>query len=224
MNPKGPTTGLDLFAALLRLEQVVLAAESLAETRFIITNETRSLAPFVQAVLFSGKSDESLRVDALSNLSEVDRTTPFVAWAERLAQHLSSTLPGREVTALGSEHLSTALRREWPDFALPHLLWIPLHARENHRQGALLLSRDLAWTAQEQALFTHLACIYAFALQRFNVRKRWHSQQARTRKIALWTSLLLLYRVRTLISPSGKTRNQRRPQARPMKMLQLTFS
>lgn len=192
MNPKGPTTGLDLFAALLRLEQVVLAAESLAETRFIITNETRSLAPFVLAVLFSGKSDESLRVDALSNLSEVDRTTPFVAWAERLAQHLSSTLPGREVTALGSEHLSTALRREWPDFALPHLLWIPLHARENHRQGALLLSRDLAWTAQEQALFTHLACIYAFALQRFNVRKRWHWQQARTRKIALWTSLLLL--------------------------------
>ena len=87
MESKGLSSGLDLFAALLRLEQVVLAAETQAETRFIIANETRSLAPFVQAVLLGGSQDESLRVDALSNLSEVDRTTPFVAWAERLAQH-----------------------------------------------------------------------------------------------------------------------------------------
>lgn len=182
MSPATPPSGLELFAALLRLEQVVLSAETVAETRFIIVNETRSLSPFIQAILLTGKNDETLHVDALSNLSEVDRTTPFAAWAERLAEHLSGTLPGRAVTALTPEHLTPALRRDWADFASTHLLWVPLHTREHQRQGALLLSRESAWSPQELALLGHLACIYAFALQRFKTPPRFHWRQARTRK------------------------------------------
>ena len=177
-------TTLDLFAALLRLEQVVLSAESLAETRFIIANETRSLSPFILAVLLRGREDESLHLEAHSNISEVDRTTPFAAWCERLAQHLSMTLPGRAVAALTPEHLTPDLRRDWPDFAASQLLWVPLFTRETHRQGALLLSRDSAWSPQEQALLGHLAGIYAFALGRFSTTVRWQGywRQAMTRK------------------------------------------
>lgn len=192
MNTKLLPAGLDLFAALLRLEQVVLSAETQAETRFVITNETRSLSPFVQGVLLGGRQDETLRVDAVSNLSDVDRTTPFLAWVERLAKHVSANLPGHEILALTPEHLTPELRREWPDFALPHLLWMPLFSKENQRQGVLLLSRETPWTAQELALLSHLARVYAFALQRFHVRRRWHWQQAHMRKRALWAGLLLV--------------------------------
>jgi multidrug resistance efflux pump len=192
MNDSNPTTGLDLFAALLRLEQVVLSAESLAETRYIIANETRKLAPFIQAILLTGSEDELLRVAALSNISDVDRTTPLVAWAERLARHLSDTLPGRAVTALAPEQLTPALRREWADFAASQLLWVPLYVRDAHRQGVLLISKNSPWSPQEQALLTHLACIYAFALQRFQKRPRWHWQQARTRKWAALGALALV--------------------------------
>lgn len=192
MRDANAVNGLDLFAALLRLEQVVLSAESLAETRFIIANETSKLTPYIQAVLLTGREDERLQVQTLSNISDADRTTPFAAWVERLAKHLSTTLPGRAVAAVMPEHLTPELRREWPDFAASHLLWVPLFVRDAHRQGALLLSKESAWSPQEQALLTHLACIYAFALQRFKPRPRWHWQQAKTRKMAALTGLLLL--------------------------------
>ena len=142
MNAPKTANALDLFAALLRLEQAVLSAESLAETRFIIANETRSLSPFVQAVLLCGREDESLRVDAHSNLSEVDRTAPFVAWCERLAQHLSITRPGRAVTAITPEDLTPHLRREWADFAASHLLWLPLFTRVRAAVQPQLLNKD----------------------------------------------------------------------------------
>jgi multidrug resistance efflux pump len=183
--------GLDLFAALLRLEQVVLSADSLAETRFIIANETRKLAPYIQAVLLTGNEDEPLQVQALSSISDVDRTTPFSAWIERLAKHVSTAMPGSTVTALTADHLTPDLRREWPDFAAAHLLWLPMYVREGHRQGVLLLSRESSWSAPEQALLTHLACIYAFALQRFKSGHRLHWQQRKTQKIAALSALLL---------------------------------
>ena len=176
---------------MLRLEQVVLAAESLAETRFIMTNETRALTPFVQAVLFIGRQDESLRVGNLSDLSEVDRTTPYVAWAERLAQHLSVHLPGPSVTALNAEHMTPTLRREWAELASACLLWVPIHTDEQHRQGALLLSRETAWDPQEQALLSHLSHVYAFALKRFSRRSRFNWHQPRTQKLAALGALTL---------------------------------
>jgi multidrug resistance efflux pump len=192
MSSNPPSTALELFAALLRLEQVVLSAETPAETRYIIANETRTLSHFGQAVLLTGAQDSPLQVDALSNLSDVDRSTPYVAWVERLAQHVSSMFPGREVMALTSEHLTPALRREWPDYGLAHLLWVPLFTRENQRQGVLLLGREAAWLPQELALLSHLAFIYAFALTRFGARKPWHWRQARTRRLAVLVAIAVV--------------------------------
>lgn len=184
--------GLEMFAALLSLEQGVLATESLTETRFIIANETRKLAPFIQAVLFSGKSDESLRVSALSNISDVDRSTPFVAWAERLAAHVSANAPDASVSPLTPESLTPALRREWADFAPANLLWVPLFNRVHHRQGVLILGRDSSWSPQELALLSHLGCIYAFSLERFHRPSRFNWQQTRTRNLTALTGLALL--------------------------------
>ncbi len=192
MRDSPQVNGLDLFAALLRLEQVVLSADSLAETRFIIANETRKLAPYIQAILLLGHEDAPLHVQALSSISDVDRTTPFSAWVERLAEHVSSSVPGRAVMDISPEHLTPALRREWPDFASAYLLWIPLYVRDGHREGVLLLSKALPWSAQEKALLSHLACIYAFALQRFKPSPRWHWRQAKTRKAVALSALLLL--------------------------------
>lgn len=176
---------LDLFAALLRLEQMVLSAQSLAETRFVITNETRALSPCIQATLLVGQLDEPLQVECLSDVSEVDRTTPFVAWTERMATHVSTHCPGRAIIPVQADQLSSQLRREWPDFAAACLLWVPLYSAEHQRQGALLLSREQPWQARELALLNHLATIYAVALQRHNRSKRWHWRQPRTRKWVL---------------------------------------
>ena len=183
---------MDLLAALLRLEQMVLSAETLVEARYIIANETRTLCPFIQAVLLTGTLDEPLRAAALSNISDVDRTTPMVAWVERTAQHLASHNPGRAPLSVTPDHLSPALSRDWAEFASPQLLWLPLFNREHHRQGAVLLSREEPWRPHELALLGHLAIVYAFALARFARRRRWHWRQTRSRVLLSATLLTLL--------------------------------
>ena len=185
MKPSSVASGLDMFAALLRLEQSVLQAESLAEARFIIVNETRSLSPFVQGVLLVGREDETLKAGALSDISEVDRSTPFVAWAERLAWHVAAQQSSSSPVAITPDQLTPELRRDWPDFASSHLLWVPLQTRPHLRQGALLLSREHAWSPQELALLSHLAGIYGFALDHHRPRRRWQWQP---RNGALWAS------------------------------------
>jgi multidrug resistance efflux pump len=172
MSSTQPHAALDMFAALLQLEKLALEAETLPELRFVITNATRTLSPFVQSVLYSDAGRGSLRVRCLSNVSDVDRASPYVAWAERLAKHVGSQGEMREIRAISPESLTPALRREWPDYASACLLWIPLYARSADRQGVLLLSRESAWTPQELALLTHLAGTYAHALRSFGRRRQ----------------------------------------------------
>ena len=68
--------------------RLVLDAETLVETRYVIANATRTLSPFVQSILFSDAGNKRLRVSYVSNVSDVDRASPYIAWAERLTAHL----------------------------------------------------------------------------------------------------------------------------------------
>ena len=167
MNPAPPASPLDLFASLLQLEKLVLEAQTLPETRFVITNATRQLSPFIQAILLTGRPGGGLQTTSLSNISEVDRSSPFLAWTERLAKHLTQSGRSQALHPLTPDELTPELRREWVEFASASLLWIPLMAREGQMQGALLLGREEAWSNQETALLGHLSIIYAHALERF---------------------------------------------------------
>ena len=191
MSAPTPTAGLEMFAALLRLEQLVLAAPTRAEVRFIIANETRQLLPYTQSTLLVGRADESLRVETMGSISEVDRTAPMVAWLEQLASHWAAqpANAAAQISALTPEAMTADLRRAWPDFAGPQLLWVPLAAREGARQGVLLLGREAACTPAELALVSHLARIYGAALERFGTRRRWNWKQPRTRVIAAGVAL-----------------------------------
>ncbi|MEN9762195.1 MAG: hypothetical protein RI906_2021 [Pseudomonadota bacterium] len=185
MTSSAPANPLELFAALLQLEKLALEAETLAETRFVISNATRTLSPFVQSIYYADTRHNALRVACLSNVSDVDRSTPYVAWAERLAKHLVTSGKDQELHTLSPDVLTPALRREWAEFASAFLLWIPLFARGRQRQGVLLLSRETAWTPQELALLTHLSTIYAHALERFRRRNRSARGRLRGALIAL---------------------------------------
>ncbi len=175
MNGALPSTALDGFAALLQLEKMALEAESLQETRFVITNATSGLSPYVQAVFLGHSGSRSLRVQCLSSVSDVDRTSPFVAWVERVAKHLDAGGEHLEAKPVTPDQLSAELRRDWAELASAYLLWLPLNTRGTDRQGVLLLSREAAWSPQELALLKHLSLVYGHALERFasRSRRRW---------------------------------------------------
>lgn len=184
-------TALNQFAAMLRLEQLVRAAETLLEAGFIIVNETRSLAPYTQAVLLLGRADEPLKVTRLSNLSEVDRTTPYVAWVESVARHLAAQEEADAPFVINANALTPDQRRDWVDMAPPDLLWLPLNAAWHGRQGALILAREGAWTPQEIVLLSHLAGSYAFSILALRPRMRLAWRGKRMRNL-LWVGIAVL--------------------------------
>lgn len=165
---------MEHVGALLRLEQAVRSAESTVEVSFLAVNETRSLAPYTQAVLLLGREAGRLRVSRLSNLSEVDRTAPFVTWVEELARHEERQPGALEPHVLVSATLPGVLAQEGADLAPPHLLWLPLVAAWRGRQGVLLLGRETAWQPHEISLLQHLAGGYAASLAALAPRLRVH--------------------------------------------------
>lgn len=180
-----PNGGL---AALLRLQQGVRDAETMAAAGFVIVNETRDLVPYVQATLLQGRGKGPLAVSRLSNLSEVDRTAPYVTWVEALARHVTQGQPSGEGDAprrIEPTALTPALRRDWADLAPPQLLWVPLVAAWRGRQGALVLARDEPWQDHEIAWISHLAGSYALALHGFAPRLSLAWRQPRLRR-SLW--------------------------------------
>ena len=172
MNAVSAPTALDGFAALLQLEKMALEAESLQETRFVITNATSNLSPYDQAVFLGYSGARRPRVQALSSVSDVDRTSPFVAWVERVARHLDASGEHLQAKPVTPDDLNAELRRDWAEFANACLLWLPMDGRASERQGVLLLSRQSAWSPQELALLKHLSLVYGHALERFSSRSR----------------------------------------------------
>ncbi len=172
---------MDRVAALLRLEQALRAAETLPEVGFLIVNDARQVAPYAQAVLLEGADGGALRVTRLSDLSEVDRTAPFITWLEALARHVRAREDAQAPLPLAAGMLTPPLRRDWVELAPPELLWLPLRGGPGGWQGALVLAREAPWEAHEVALLGHLADACAHAMRALAPRLRlgWRSRPAR---------------------------------------------
>ena len=70
--------------ALLRLQERARNAENIQELAFILTNETKVLVEFRQAILWTTRKV----VRALSCVSVVEKDAPFVQWVNQLSAQI----------------------------------------------------------------------------------------------------------------------------------------
>ena len=136
--------------ALLTLAALASRAASERELAFLLVNDSVSLLPYRQAVLWGPDQ----RVDTLSGVLAVDRQTPYVIWLEQLGQSLASradapAAPGTP-RRLSAEDLDPALAADWAQWWPAHALWIP--GSEPGAQPSWLLARDTPFSDQELAL------------------------------------------------------------------------
>lgn len=157
----------ETVAALLGLEQQLRKASSLAQLFYTLVNQTHRSIPYTQAILLQGDDLQAPKVVAVSDLPTVDYTSPYIAWAERLAKAVVAQGQANQPRLLGPESLDAELAAEWRSLELPdQLLWQPLvvEARDNEAVGALLLLRDQAWSEAEQGIAQHLGATAGHAL------------------------------------------------------------
>ncbi|NVK72096.1 HlyD family secretion protein [Marinomonas spartinae] len=164
-----------VVAQLLQIEQQVRRCETLTELSFVMVNMTKTLVPYEQAAYLIGSEIERLTVNALSDLSLVDRTTPFCAWLEQIAKREDSFESAANTHTIDSASWPAELANDLSEFSPNYMLWLPLFipSKPNQRVGVLWLAKSQPWTEKEIGLLQHLASSYAHALQFFVSRTGW---------------------------------------------------
>ncbi|NQY86831.1 MAG: HlyD family efflux transporter periplasmic adaptor subunit [Colwellia sp.] len=188
------------IAQLLQLEENCRNCDSAKELGYIIVNETRDLISYDQAVLISPDISAKLRVQAISDISVVEMTSPFTQWAEDVANHLlnldnSSSL---HVVNIQSD-LTLPQQTELKDFSPSNILWIPLTTKkEIEVEFYLMLFKNSLWSDNEKSLLKHLASSYSYFLyslhkSSFNIWLKNRSFNSKYVKIVLALILLLMF-------------------------------
>ncbi|MBR7889686.1 HlyD family efflux transporter periplasmic adaptor subunit [Marinomonas sp. A79] len=159
-------------AQLLKIEQQVRCCENATDLGFIMVNMTRSLVEYDQAAYLVGDELSRLKVSAISDISLVDRATPFSAWLEKVSSTIDGTALSTKAHPIDPTQWPAELSRELKEFSPPFMLWLPLliPSKPNQRVGVILLSKAQPWTDKEIGLLQHLASSYAHALQLFTKR------------------------------------------------------
>lgn len=184
------------IAQLLQIEQQVRCCETATDLGFILVNTTRDLVPYQHAVYLSGTELESLKINAISDIALVDRTTPFSAWLEQVSAVVNASDQVNKVHTIETKNLPAALLNDLNDFTAPYMLWLPLliPSKPNQRVGALWLAKSQPWTEKEIGLLQHLASSYAHAMQVFVHHSGWGVWRRRllSKKVSLVTAVVVI--------------------------------
>lgn len=177
---------------LLQIEQQMRCCETITELNFVMVNLTRTLVPYEQAAYLAGSELERLKLMAMSDLSLIDRTTPFCAWLEKIALREDSSELANQPHVIEIANLPIELSHELNTFSPPNMVWQPLFipSKPNQRVGVLILAKSQSWTDKEMGLLQHLALSYAHAMQVFSSRTGW--QYWRKKLLSKYASLILL--------------------------------
>lgn len=170
MNAALPSPAL---AGLVQLEQQARAAESLAMLGFVMVNDSHLLLPYRQALLWDAQAGRLL---SLSGLACVEHDAPFVHWISQQCRQWQTRCAGPALTVLHADSVAREDQAQWADYLPPHLVWLPLVARNGQLLGALLLAREQPLGPAETALLPLLQDAYAHA---------WHSLRPATRQRSL---------------------------------------
>ena len=121
-------------------------AESLRELEFFAVNDTRSLLPYRQGVLWFDQGG----VRSLSGVVKIEANAPYVQWLNRVCSLLSQQDKGSRL--ISETDMPEDLQEAWSDWLPAHAAWIPF--KQGDAKGGLLLARDLPWTETQLAVLS----------------------------------------------------------------------
>jgi hypothetical protein len=164
-NPATSNLEAQLFglSTLMQLVGRARHATSAQELAFIMVNETHSLLPYRQAILWQREGAGPGGVVAISGATIVEHNAPFTLWIKRVLVKLDDDTTATETRVVDPSHLDGTMRAEWAEWLPPHGLWLPLKTESGGMLGAILLVRDRPWGDAERYLLEQLADGYAYA-------------------------------------------------------------
>ena len=168
------------LSGLLQLQaQARIASE--AELGFIMVNETASIVPYAQAVLWRPNS----RKLVLSGAGAPDQDAPYAVWLRRLLAYLAGMANAGAMQMVSADSVPRAVAAAWADHLPAHALWCTLTYPDGRPAGGLLLARAEPWGDGEVLLLQALCASYAQALVWHDLRRRRRLPSAATTRRGL---------------------------------------
>lgn len=144
------------LSALLDIEHELRQAATAKELAFIIVNRSKAVLSYDLAALWFPDGADPV---AVSGVSSVDTSSPFVQWLKSLAAMLPPSGPTPALVDLAAL-LGPGPWREWGYGSAVHCRL----RRQDRDLGQLILFRRGAWTANDLALVGRLSMAFAHAL------------------------------------------------------------
>jgi hypothetical protein len=196
-QPAASNLDTQLFAlsTLMQLGKRARHAATEQELAFIMANETHSLVPYRQAVLWRQAGPDSGKVLAFSGTAMVERNAPMTLWLNRLFGWLNRT-PVDAPKSINPADLPAKISEDWSEWLPAHALQVPLTV-DSRLLGTLLLARDQPWSDGERHLLQELADGYSHAWSSFLAGRRhsllaWYRGRPTAIKLAAAAAILVI--------------------------------
>jgi len=147
------------LATLIHLSKRARHSTNLAELRFILVNETKSLLPYRQSAYFSIQKG----VETVSGVATLDQQSPYIQWLNNWFRQLNHDNP--KAFTVNLESLSGKGNIKWSDWLPKHLSIIPLGRKDQYEGGFLLLARETPFTQEEVTILQEWSDAWQHAYQ-----------------------------------------------------------
>ncbi|MDP3516674.1 MAG: HlyD family efflux transporter periplasmic adaptor subunit [Pseudohongiella sp.] len=154
-QPSPADKRLQSLAIFVELEKRIRTCQDKQSLCFTVVNETHSLCPYRQAILWQSNGGINGQILAVSGLATPEPSAPFASWTRRLATSLAAGQP--QLAEIKPSEVPGDINREWEQWLPAHVLWVPLQQGAQGESTVLLLARDTPWQESDKALLTYLA-------------------------------------------------------------------
>ncbi|MGI9275381.1 MAG: efflux RND transporter periplasmic adaptor subunit [Endozoicomonas sp.] len=151
---------------LLQFEKEIRGATNKNQLKYVIANRLRRLIDFQHAVLLRTGHGVRTSVVAVSDVSSIDKNSPFVRWMKSVGVEQMKSLDSEasfEIRDLSLTDLSPRLQKGWKEWSCENSLWVPLKSPAGRLQAVLWLVRDKPFSDYEKVLIQHLSETVAHA-------------------------------------------------------------
>ena len=155
------------ISKLLQLEHNCRNCENIKELYFQIVNETRNIVNYSQGILLTTDLKDKYKVVAISDISMVDSTSPYVQWLEEVIEDLEKNDKSKDIFIVDIKNdLKDENSKVIHEYAPSNLVYIPLKSLKDNSEVnyIFLLFKEDSWSENDTLMLKHLSSSLAYFL------------------------------------------------------------
>lgn len=154
------------ISALLQLEHNCRNCENYMELKYTIVNETRNLLDYEQAIFLAPNYSGKLKVEAISDISAIDFTSPFVQCIESISNKIYKSNNKSTHILNNEKEIEKYQRTQLKELSYENILWLRLEIKKEDitSEYFLVLLKKEQWIKKEEEMANHLCSSFAYFL------------------------------------------------------------